>query len=508
MQDLIELTNIVSKKKLMKLSILGQSDSKLDQLYDLIATGTARTDEELADVLYQKPPHHAPYQKLKSKLKNRLIDMVFLIDVNQPVNNLTGRAYQEAWRLWSAANLMLLKGATSTGVEWAEKALKLALQFENVDLVVQITKLLRKYYATWLGNEKKYNEYDQLYKKNLDASIAEAKVEEYYAQLMMHGVKEKSNTQKMGEIGEAYFNELAPFLEQYDTYTIHRFIRYIQVTYLLNQYRWEEVIEASQQALDFFKQKPFELQGTLIGFLNNQMVAYTQLRQFEAGHQKFLESLEVVGDNYSYSWFKINELGLILYLHSKHYQQAYEVCNSVFNNPKFKYQNQYTQETWEIYKMYLHYLIFVNKIEADPANKLFNKVRLGKFLNQVVIFSKDKRGMNIPILIIQIAFMIALKRFDEVFDKMEAIEKYTTRYIRRDDHFRSNCFIKMLLQIPIAGFHRNAVKRYAEKYYKKLRSQPLEIADQSHEIEIIPYEDLWEMALASLDLKIVKLKKR
>jgi hypothetical protein len=60
----------------------------------------------------------------------------------------------------------------------------------------------------------------------------------------------------------------------------------------------------------------------------------------------------------------------------------------------------------------------------------------------------------------------------------------------------------MLLQVPQANFHREASSRKAERYFKQLRTVPLDVATQAHEIEIIPYEMLWEMVLESLQMKI------
>ena len=57
----------------------------------------------------------------------------------------------------------------------------------------------------------------------------------------------------------------------------------------------------------------------------------------------------------------------------------------------------------------------------------------------------------------------------------------------------------MLLQVPQAQFHKEAVKRKADKYLKKLHEVPISNANQSTQIEIIPYETLWEYVLDSLD---------
>jgi hypothetical protein len=57
----------------------------------------------------------------------------------------------------------------------------------------------------------------------------------------------------------------------------------------------------------------------------------------------------------------------------------------------------------------------------------------------------------------------------------------------------------MLLQIPKQNFDRTAVEKNTSKLLDKLKAVLLEKANQTFEIEIIPYEDLWEMALESLD---------
>ena len=122
-------------------------------------------------------------------------------------------------------------------------------------------------------------------------------------------------------------------------------------------------------------------------------------------------------------------------------------------------------------------------------------------------YSKDKRGLNIPILVVQLLFMIAKKDYDQTIDRFEAIKKYCSRYLKKDDNLRSNCFINMLLQIPSASFHKAGVERKAKKYWDRLQSTPLEFAKQSQEIEIMPYEDLWELILESLEPKFYRLRK-
>ena len=81
---------------------------------------------------------------------------------------------------------------------------------------------------------------------------------------------------------------------------------------------------------------------------------------------------------------------------------------------------------------------------------------------------------------------------------MDALNQYSYRYLRNDDTLRSNCFVKMILKIPDATYHPERLKRHTKKLYKTLVNTPTDIREQSSNIEIIPYESLWELVLELL----------
>jgi hypothetical protein len=57
----------------------------------------------------------------------------------------------------------------------------------------------------------------------------------------------------------------------------------------------------------------------------------------------------------------------------------------------------------------------------------------------------------------------------------------------------------MLLSLPAGNFERIAVERKAKKHMDRLLAMPIEKAKQSAELEVMPYEMLWEFVLESLD---------
>ena len=110
--------------------------------------------------------------------------------------------------------------------------------------------------------------------------------------------------------------------------------------------------------------------------------------------------------------------------------------------------------------------------------------------------------MNIAILVIKLLLLLRERKFHRLLDEVEATEQYCYRHLRGDNTKRSYYFLKMLLQIPLGQFDAEVIPAKAERFLEKLKSYPLQVANQTYEIEIIPYEDLWEFALETLSVDL------
>lgn len=146
------------------------------------------------------------------------------------------------------------------------------------------------------------------------------------------------------------------------------------------------------------------------------------------------------------------------------------------------------QQSLQIKEAYLHALLQMGKIDKESLDFEPRKFRLNKFLNNVPLYTADKRGSNISLLIVQLLFLLLQNKQDLMVDKTDALSQYCYRYLRNDETFRSNCFNKMLMFIPKNGFHPLRLERHANKLLKKLQCKPFKIDEQSIDIEIINFE--------------------
>ncbi len=99
---------------------------------------------------------------------------------------------------------------------------------------------------------------------------------------------------------------------------------------------------------------------------------------------------------------------------------------------------------------------------------------------------------------VRLLLLLQERKYDKLLDEVEAIDQYAYRHLRGKNTQRSYLFIRLLLQIPLGAFDLDMIQEKAGRYLGKLANIPLQVANQTHEIEILPYEDLWQFAVESL----------
>jgi len=472
--------------------------------YQKLLAGDFQSDKEAASFFFNDAnTKNTSYKKLKSTVRDKLVKSLFFLEP-KGYSSAHEKAYMYCCRYLSAAKIVSTLGSRNLAANLFQKVLNRAISYEMPEFIIESSSMLRILEGAMKGSIIKFDHYDTILKKYQKIYELNILAQGYYYRLVLPYIHAKANQEEIVDQANEYYKELSPYLTAYDSPILHLYTYLIQITAHLSIYDYTKAIDVCDRGVTFFESKKHQLNMPLRLLLFQQLTCYVQLRYFTEGEKTANRIIELVRKG-TYNWFLIKEMHLMLALHSKKYQQAYFILNAIIKHPKFTNIYSQVQERILIYQGYIQFLIAINKIQEEGAMKL-KKVRLGKLINSVPIFSKDKRGMNIPILILQILFMIARKDYGLSIDRFEAIQKYCSKYLRNDNNLRSNCFIRMLLLISKCYFHKKLIERKAEKYYNKLLETPLDVAQQGHEIEIIPYEDLWEMLLLLLENKHYKIR--
>jgi len=497
MNDIVELVNLLSKTKLQMNGVWSaviEPNSKMERLYEAIQQRKVLTDEDAKAYFESINEDAGTLPNIKNKLKERMLDAVFLLDFKDSSFSNRQKAFYECHKKWAAGMILLIRNLKISGIDLLEKLLRHTVRFEFTELTLDILRVLRLQYSTVDGDFKKYQQVREQFRQYESIWMMENKAEDYYADLMSHFTNSKASKTELTDQAVAYYKELEPFMQECEAFKLHLFGRliHLMVHSIVNNYA--ATAKLCEEAIAFFDKKDYNSGLPLQVFYYNLIVSYIQLREFDKG-QVIIKRSEQFFEEGSFNWFKLQELFFQLSMHTGHYNEAYAIYQKVSEHPRFPAMLPQITEMWTIFQSYLYYLIKIGHISDDAK---LSKFRINKFLNEIPLFSKDKAGMNIPILIVQVLHSIADRDYDKSVDRIEGIEKYCTRYLKDKTTYRSNNFIKMMLQIPIAVFQREEVERKAGKYFQNLQKTPLEVANQTHEVEIIPYEALWSLTLETL----------
>lgn len=496
MQTLKELIQLIEQYKIKEKGVRKRkSQAKVDKFYELIVSGVLETNEDAATYFFNASPVHVGFRKLKTSLKNQLLEEVSYLDLNNSSSSPYDLAYINGWKNLATTKMLFNQGAAYSGAKAAHKILKKAREYEFTELALNACRALRSYYATRFPNLTLFEKYNTLVSDYTNRYTIENMAEEYYLLLTRYFIGSKAGYPQVAEHAEKYCSELEPHLRQKPTFRLIRSYYQIRVASYMCRHDYINTLAYCDEALHKISSKPFFSPEMGNFFYFQKIVCCIQLNQYDAG-KKITEALLQYEDPGSFNWFQNRILSIQLAMHTSNYQEAYSIFQQTTAQPSFKHLDPTNLERWKIHEAYLMYLSHMEDltIDATPLNQNF---RISKFLNQVPIYSLDKRGMNIPILVVHILFTLAQKRYDVASNRIDAIARYSTRYLVRDDTLRSNLFIHMLIAINKSNFNPIAVERKAKHWYKLLLKEPK--AHSNYDIEIIPYEVLWPIVFKSLE---------
>ena len=164
MEHIKELVNIISKRKLSQIeafdkSLISRKDTLFSKLYNGIANGLITTDDEAILELYGNKKDAVSYRKLKSRFKNRLLNTLYFIDINNNTEtNSSKRAYFDCMNRLYLSNILLRYAENrSASIHLILDNYSVAKKYNFFDILKEYSYKLLVYYGM-NGEEKKYNE--------------------------------------------------------------------------------------------------------------------------------------------------------------------------------------------------------------------------------------------------------------------------------------------------------------------------------------------------------------
>ena len=498
MKNLAQVVKLVTKRRLKKIELLNDvvssgKGNKYYELYTGIRENKIKTDEDAAHYLYKTNAKDKKYLMLKGRFKRKILNSLFFLDDSKLTLSEYDLSYQNLNKKVLLIKLLRINGISALMRKLSKEVLKKARYYQFNDIIVQVTDILR-HDCSQRGDRTMYKEYDKILNRSIKTYELELKSEDYYDRILINFRKSVATKPELIPRAKSYVAELRKHVTKYPSYVIQlNLFRLWYLSYQMQQ-EYQQTIEICTKAEEYLELNPRFKQNTkVVELALTKLECFSRLRDDKNGLNYAEKCLNYFASN-SYNRLVLYEYYFLLTMATGKYLSAFEIYKKASEHPLFKSAPLRKQEKWKIFAAYLYYVS--NHMEVIKFEN--PDFRLAKFLNEVPIYSKDKSGYNVSILILQLIFLLERGDFSGIIDRMDALKIYRSRYLRSAGDFRSNTFIKMLLVMEKKDFEFEKTKRIAKKYLLSMQKVGEQKGGGLSDLEVIPYEDLWERVLRTL----------
>ena len=497
---LTDIVYVVDKNKIKNIRIIGNPDtdknakkSKIELLYEGLHYGTFKTDADAAAALGYTDEKEGAYIKLKHELKKRLVNTILFIDTEQAAFTDLDRARFLAKRDWVAIDFLWLRGARRSAVELAEYLFPITEKFEITFICLDIAKKLAGNFALD-GNKKKYAYYAEAVKKYNRIFNAETEAELLYTQFASMNATNKSHKPEIYAMAKQCLKQLEVY-NDVNSVTYISFIGFIERIIYDGSKDFRKIIEVCERNNSLLKAKPFLHKVPIVVNQYNIVAAHIMLRQYDEAQivvNEYLSYLEIGANN----WFKGIDIYITLCFQTDRFEKAHELYLHGKAQRSFKNLLLGDQERWILYSGYFDLFAAMRLLKVTDKERRSLSIR--RILGSMPEANKDKRGMNIPLLILDIMMRMQQgehndsKKAEILFSRIENLSKYRQRHLKKESEtFRSDVFIALAELLAKYAFQFKNLQAEANALYVRFQEKPYDVLNQPYEVEVINYEKAW-----------------
>ncbi len=507
--EFLDLAYVINRHQIRHIDVLSNApadakthkkESRYRELYDGLRDGKWKTDAGIAKHFGFKEKSRQ-YNRFKQEFKERAYNTVLFLKLEGPEFNDYVTVAHELLKDLTIIDTLIRRGASHSARALAKRAVEQGLKYEYMNIIVPISRMMREMTFIYPNLAQEYEYYTEIFEKYWPAYVAETEAAGILIKLMHNFINQKGYKKSLVPLAEEAIAKLAPLSNQNPYLTFQRHYHLIRLYAKTLAHDWQGGLQVAEEMLAFLKSKPFRPTITEAIFLNQKIGCLIMLHRHSEASVATEEAISLnKGAAWFSSLFKTHELGVVNNLYGANYGAAWQTLVTVTKSDRFNTIPQQDQETWQLFKGYLSLAYKAGTFELpDDLRQEAVSFRLTKWLNELPLHSKDKRGGNIPILLLQCLFLLLEKKYDDFEFRLEALRKYRQRNLEPgEEHFRTDCYVRMLELLPKYSYQPSDIQQPGDELLALLRSVPNDILDRSFELEVLPYERQWAWSIAFL----------
>ncbi|MFZ4545671.1 MAG: hypothetical protein ACOYOA_16595, partial [Saprospiraceae bacterium] len=460
--------------------------------------GKLENDQDAA-AFFNLDQHDKKYRRLRAELLDSLFDMVFFLNPSTFPDNYNLKKGVELFKKECIYKILRNFGAKHSRVDLSVEILELAISCEIIDSAVAVCKrIINEYSLIYESTKMNFDEYCALLNELLELQKAEIMAASYQKRYSLHFLQGKQSRLAHGAAAQAAADEIDQYAYKKMTYIFHLHRFMLKMTAAQLQYKWQQSLDIYDEALTFLSGHNGQNSMAMATVSISRCFPLIALQRYNASLNVLNEAEKAV-IVHSQTWYNIQRYKMHTLFHALRFQDSYDLLLEVTTHSRFNTLEQNHKEPWFIFKAYL--LLFAKARHLNLQEEEMDEMQnwhLHDMIGDITLFSKDKRGFNIPILIAQLLNNLLDKAYVLVEGRLEALLKYRSRHLTEHEYFRTDVFIDLLSVVVKNNYDPSKFSPKVGQLLSKLESIPYSIADQPEEIEILPYEKLFQLTISKL----------
>lgn len=485
MQEILELIRVLDQHNIRFTQAEAGADENLLRLLNEFRNGQYATDTAAgiapgasADYSDLETARRLLRERLGQAVKNFITELEQFTDVQQ--------AHLECQKLWLNVRTLSGQNAAILAIDLAGHILNIAAKFDLTLLAMDVAMYLRmqccmQYFDSEICAEAEARY--QFFRQTLDA---EFRAEKMYSDLTARWWGGHASDESLQRSAKANAEELKPLMAIVGSSKLHLYGNLLKLQQYLFLRDFPAAADHCEKSIRFFLGKPYQARDPLQVFYYHLLLCSIHLRDAERGQKAADACLALAGEQMS-NQFKVKELLILLYLHTRNYQEAAGLFCSVTADSRFAFLPGALRANWSIFGAYLELAGVVSSVEETTRTKRATGAT-----------SHEYPG---ALLIAEYIRLLLENRLDAVRSRVSELEDFLSRRHAGAAVSRTAVFIQMLLRVSEADFQPDGVSRLVAGHLERLQTLPLDLATPTLELEVLPYEVLWQIVLQTLEAK-------
>ena len=466
----------------------GKDPSKEIRLLRGIAEGSYPDDRAAAFHLYQTNPGDPRYRSLKFRAEEKLLDHLCRRELDRSQFP-TGRdpARDCEWQLHQARALRRM-GSGPTAERLLNRALRTAQTHEFTSLTVACLELLLEIHAQ-RGDALRYRRTRETLLGCQQTLANERAAWLLYQETQFQLAGANGREEPLTESLSAAVEQLQRWWQRTRSFACYDLFYRLYVRWLELAGHYDCVVSLASQSEVFLAE--LKVNAARFDHQHNHCAwvrACLRTGAVGAGLQLAGRGGPLFEPNTG-EWFAHWESYLLLALHGENYALATELIRQVEDNPSLARLPTLPRERWQLYRAYLDWM-HPDGADRRPEASQFGQLTPGCY--------QDKAGYCVAILILEFGGGLRAGQLDWLRERASIYQKHLERHLGAPAQARERLFLQLLLLVVRHDFREEKVSRKSVGLLNRLKQCRLPGGACRSNVEVVPYEHLWQRVVALL----------